>query len=138
MGQELEYTKKEYPRCFTIPDKKIVDGRITTGTYKLTGKIFMLLVSIIILTLIFARINKDNNSFTTFILIITNVFLIFIPLFYTMKVAYYKSLIYITTIIIFGTMGYGWGLFSILINLNPTRKKPLIKANSYKANNIKA
>jgi len=124
-GEEIEYIEKEYPIGFTIPDKKIVDGRKANRTYKITGKIFMLFVCIIILTLIFSRINKDNKSFTTIFLISIIGFMVTIPLFYTMKVSYYEYLIYFTTIVIFGTMGYGWGLFNVLINLNPTKKKPL-------------
>ena len=50
-------------------------------------------------------------------------FLMIIPLFYMMKTDFYMILIYIIILVIFGTMGYGWGLFSVIINLNPLKEK---------------
>ena len=41
-----------------------------------------------------------------------------------MKVSYYSILAYVIILIILGNMGYGWGLFGVMINLNPLKKRP--------------
>jgi hypothetical protein len=128
LGEEYIYSEKEYPANFTKDDKRIVNSRYSPNNSKITRKIIMLFVSIIILTLIFARISKDNRSYTTGIFIAIVAFLMAIPLVYIMKVSYYKYLIYFIFLVIFGSIGYGWGIFSIIMNLT-LKKKPIMNSN---------
>jgi len=128
LGQEYIYSEKEYPVNFTKDDKRIVNSRYSPNNSKISGKIIMLFVSIIILTLIFARISKDNRSYTTGFFIAIVAFLMMIPLVYIMKVSYYKYLIYFILLVIFGSIGYGWGIFSIIMNLT-LKKKPIMNSN---------
>jgi hypothetical protein len=130
-----EYKEKQYPRGFTMPDKKVVDSRYSPSLPRLTQKHVLLFISYIIILLIFSHIYRQNRAFTTFIGFITVLYLLSIPVFYLVKKQYYFFLIYLISIIIFGTMGYGWGLIGILISLNPLKpKKPLIKNNVVKTN----
>uniref|UniRef100_A0A6C0J6I7 Uncharacterized protein n=1 Tax=viral metagenome TaxID=1070528 RepID=A0A6C0J6I7_9ZZZZ len=128
LGQEYIYSEKEYPANFTKDDKRIVNSRYSPNNSKISGKIIMLFVSIIILTLIFARISKDNRSYTTGFFIVIVAFLMMIPLVYIMKVAYYEYLIYFILLVIFSSLGYGWGIFSIIMNLT-LKKKPIMNSN---------
>lgn len=128
LGQEYIYSEKEYPANFTKDDKRIVNSRYSPNNSKISGKIIMLFVSIIILTLIFARISKDNRSYTTGFFIAIVAFLMAIPLVYIMKVAYYEYLIYFILLVIFSSLGYGWGIFSIIMNLT-LKKKPIMNSN---------
>jgi hypothetical protein len=127
LGQEYIYSEKEYPANFTKDDKRIVNSRYSPNNSKISGKIIMLFVSIIILTLIFARISKDNRSYTTGFFIAIVAFLMAIPLVYIMKVAYYEYLIYFILLVIFSSLGYGWGIFSIIMNLT-LKKKPIMNS----------
>ena len=128
LGEEYIYDEKEYPANFTKDDKRIVNSRYSPNNSKISGKIIMLFVSIIILTLIFARISKDNRSYTIGFFIAIVAFLMAIPLIYVMKVSYYKYLMYFILLVIFGSLGYGWGIFSIIMNLT-LKKKPIMNSN---------
>ena len=121
------YGKKEYPRGFTSHDKKIVDGRYSPARPIFTKKQFLLLLSLVILVLIFSQILRKNKGYFAYSSFLVVLFLLAIPFFYMMKASYYSILAYIVIIIILGNMGYGWGLFSVMINLNPLKKKPKIK-----------
>ena len=121
------YGKKEYPRGFTSHDKKIVDGRYSPSNIRITKKHILLLLSTVILVLIFSQIVRKNKGYFAYSSFLVVLFLLAIPFFYMMKASYYSILAYIVIIIILGNMGYGWGLFSVMINLNPLKKKPKIK-----------
>ena len=56
--------------------------------------------------------------------------MITIPLFYTMKKIYYVLLLYTIIIVILGTLGYGWGVVGVIVNLNPLKKKTNEMKNS--------
>lgn len=118
------YGKKEYPRGFTSHDKKIADGRYSPARPIFTKKQFLLLLSLVILVLIFSQILRKKKGYFAYTSFIVVLFLVFIPFFYVMKVSYYSILAYVIIIIILGNMGYGWGLFSVMLNLNPLKKKP--------------
>lgn len=121
------YGKKEYPRGFTSHDKKIVDGRYSPSNIRITKKHILLLLSTIILVLIFSQILRKNKGYFAYSSFLVVLFLLGIPFFYMMKASYYSILAYVIIIIILGNMGYGWGLFSVMLNLNPL-KKPKVKA----------
>ena len=127
---EADYENKQYPRRFTMPDKKIVDSRYSGRIPLLTRKIIILFVCILILLLIFAKINNENKSYTTAFFTVLIFFMITIPLFYTMKKIYYVLLLYTIIIVILGTLGYGWGVVGVIVNLNPLKKKPNEMKNS--------
>jgi cellobiose-specific phosphotransferase system component IIC len=135
------YSEKEYPRGFTMPDKKIVDNRYSSSLPRFTQKHFLLLLSIIIVVLIFSDITKKDNSYLTGTVFGIILILLSIPFFYLMNKSYYLSLIYIIAVSILGSMGYGWGLMGALINLNPfTKAEKNPKSNNIKnpkSNNIK-
>tara|TARA_B100000676_G_C17828195_1_gene706374 strand:+ start:222 stop:752 length:531 start_codon:yes stop_codon:yes gene_type:complete len=118
------YGKKEYPRGFTSHDKKIVDGRYSPARPIFTKKQFLLLLSLVILVLIFSQILRKNKGYFAYSSFLVVLFLLAIPFFYMMKASYYSILAYVIIIIILGNMGYGWGLFSVILNLNPLKKKP--------------
>jgi hypothetical protein len=116
------YNKKEYPRGFTSQDKKVVDKRYSPSNPRFTNKHFMLFLSTVILVLIFSQILRKNKGYFAYSSFAVVLFLLSIPYFYTMKVSYYSILAYVIIIIILGNMGYGWGLFGVIINLNPLKK----------------
>lgn len=125
-----EYTEKDYPKGFTMADKKVVDSRYATSLPRITKKAVLLFICYMILILIFSHIYKLNRAFITLISFTIVFILLSIPFFYLMKKNYYSMLMYIIVIIIFGTMGYGWGFFGVLVNLNPLKpKKPNVKNN---------
>ena len=117
------YSKKKYPRGFTMEDKRIVNSRYSPNFERLDKKKILIIITIILATLMFSRISNTNKSYSTGVLILIVGFLLIIPLFYMMKVEYYQILIYIIIIVIFGTLGYGWGIVSVIINLNPLKEK---------------
>ena len=117
--RELDYNKKDYPDNLSMNDKKIVDSKQSRRLPKINKKIILLLFCIIILTLIFSRINNDNRSYTVGLTIAIISILIIIPFFYLMKADYYFIVGYIIIISIIGSMGYGWGIISVMININP-------------------
>lgn len=118
-----EYNNKQYPRGFTMNDKKIVDSRYSGRIPLLTRRILLLSFSILLLFLMFAKINNENKTYTTGFF--TSLVLMFmtIPLFYEVKKVYYVIILYAIVIILLGTMGYGWGIFGVIINLNPLKPK---------------
>lgn len=118
------YNKKEYPRGFTSQDKKVVDNRYSPSNPRFTKKQFLLILSTVILVLIFSQILRKNKGYFAYSSFAAVLFLLSIPYFYTMKVSYYSILAYVIILIILGNMGYGWGLFGVMINLNPLKKKP--------------
>ena len=118
------YNKKEYPRGFTSQDKKVVDKRYSPSNPRFTKKHFLLILSTVILVLIFSQILRKNKGYFAYSSFAVVLFLLSIPYFYTMKVSYYSILAYVIILIILGNMGYGWGLFGVMINLNPLKKKP--------------
>ena len=117
------YDDKKYPHGFTMEDKRIANSRYSPNFERLDRKKILILISIMILTLIFSKIANVNKTYTTGIVIFLVSFLILIPLFYMMKTRYYLILIYIIIIVIFGSLGHGWGLVSVIINLNPLQDK---------------
>ena len=127
---EADYENKQYPRRFTMPDKKIVDSRYSGRIPLLTRKIIILFFCMMILLLILGKINNDNKSYTTAFFTAVIFFMIVIPFFYTMKKVYYLILLYTIIIVILGTLGYGWGIFGVVVNLNPLKKKPNEMKNS--------
>ena len=130
-----EYTEKQYPRGFTMPDKKVADSRYAPSLPRLTQKHVLLFISYIIVLLIFSHIYRQNRSYTTFIGFITILYLLSIPVFYLVKKKYYFFLLYLISLIIFGTLGYGWGFLGVLISLNPLKpKKSVIKNNVVQTN----
>ena len=118
-----EYRDKQYPRGFTMNDKKIADSRYSGRLPLLTRKIIILFFSIIILLLMFAKINNINKTYTTGFFTIVLFFLMMIPIFYDVKKFYYVVLLYIIILTLLGTMGYGWGILGVIINLNPLKPK---------------
>ena len=125
-----EYKEKDYPRNFTMNDKKIVDKRYASSLPRITRKAALLFICFMILILIFSHIYRLNRAFITLISFSILFVLLSIPFFYLMKKSYYSSLIYLVLIVIFGTMGYGWGVLGVLVNLNPLKpKKPAVKNN---------
>ena len=70
-----------------------------------------------------AKINNENKTYTTGFF--TSVVLIFmtIPLFYEVKKVYYVIILYAIVLILLGTMGYGWGILGVIINMNPLKPK---------------
>ena len=117
------YDKKDYPKGFTMEDKRIANSRYSPNFERLDKKKILIIISILLATLMFSRISNTNKSYSTGVLILIVGFLLIIPLFYMMKVEFYQILIYIIIIVIFGTMGYGWGIVSVIINLNPLKEK---------------
>lgn len=136
--KDTNYEKDEnkYPRYpkFTMNDKKIINSRYSPSTTKISKKIIMLFLSIMVLTLIFAHINKENNDYLTVLGIIGVSGLMVVPFFYIMVKSYYMYVLYFIVIAILGMLGYGWGLFSVLLNLNPVNK---INIKNNIRNNIK-
>ena len=118
-----EYKEKQYPRGFTMPDKKVVDSRYAPSLPRLTQKHVLLFISYIIVLLIFSHIYRQNRAYTTFIGFLLVLYLLAVPVFYLMQKKYYVSIMYIIVVTIFGTMGYGWGLLGILVSLNPLKPK---------------
>ena len=118
-----EYTDKQYPGGFTMNDKKIVDSRYSGRIPLLTRRIFLLSFSMLLLFLMFAKINNENKTYTTGFF--TSLVLIFmtIPLFYEVKKVYYVIILYAIVLILLGTMGYGWGILGVIVNLNPLKPK---------------
>ena len=86
-------------------------------------------------------ITKKDNSYLTGTIFGIILILLSIPFFYLMNKSYYLTLIYIISVSILGSMGYGWGLVGALINLNPlTKAEKNPKSNNIKnikSNNIK-
>lgn len=117
------YNKKIYPKGFTMEDKRIANSRYSPNFDRLDRKKILIIICIILTALMFAKISNLNKSLTTGVLFMGVGFLMIIPLFYMMKTDFYMILIYIIILVIFGTMGYGWGLFSVIINLNPLKEK---------------
>jgi len=113
--------KDRYPRYpkFTMNDKKIINSRYSSVTTKITKKIIMLFICVMILTLILAQIYSDKNDYITIggIVIISGFMVV--PFLYIMVKSYYMYILYFIIILILGMMGYGWGIFSIMMNLNP-------------------
>lgn len=115
------YNKKNYPKGFTMEDKRIANSRYSPNFERLDKKKILIIISLMLATLMFARILNTNKTMTTSILLLMVGFLMIIPLFYMMKSDYYMILVYIIILVIFGTTGYGWGLVSVIINLNPLK-----------------
>lgn len=129
--EEIDYNDKQYPNKFTMDDKKIVDSRYSGRIPLLTRKIIILFLCSLILLLMYAKINNDNKSYTVAFFTLFIFFLMMVPFFYTMKKIYYVILMYIIVVVTLGTLGYGWGFFGVLVNLNPLKKKkPTEKKNS--------
>ena len=129
-----EYEEKDYPRGFTIPDKKIAESRYSPSLPRITQKEVLLFICYMICLLIFSQIYRQNRSYITLISFIIVIFMLSIPVFYLMMKNYYVFLMYIISILIFGSMGYGWGLLGVLMNLNPLKPKTQ-KKNNLLANN---
>ena len=55
------YDDKKYPRGFTMEDKRIANSRYSPNFERLDRKKILLIISIIILTLMFAKITNRNN-----------------------------------------------------------------------------
>jgi 4-amino-4-deoxy-L-arabinose transferase-like glycosyltransferase len=127
---EADYENKQYPKRFTMPDKKKVDSRYSGRIPLVTRKIILLFVCILILLLIFAKLNNDKKSYTLGFFTALLFILITIPFFFTMKKIYYILLLYFIVIVILGSMGYGWGLLGLIVNLNPIKAKPNEMKNS--------
>ena len=102
-----------------MKDKRIVDSRYSPRIPKLTRKVFMLFVCIVLLTLMFSKVNNENRSYTTGFFTILICFLVTLPIFYTMKVSFYTLLLYIIIIVLLGSLGYGWGIIGVVMNLDP-------------------
>ena len=130
-GDDNRYPR--YPK-FTINDKKIINSRYSPTTTKITKKIIMLFICVMILTLILAQIYSDKNDYITIggIVIISGFMVV--PFFYVMVKSYYMYILYFIIILILGMMGYGWGIFSIMMNLKPGN---IINNKSNNRNNLK-
>ena len=122
-GEQIIYNKKQYPRNTTLRDRKIIDSRHSKRLPLLTRKIFILGMSIILVLLIFSKMYNDNRSFLILYNSIFVFILLFIPVFYTMKKVYYFILLYIILFSILGGLGYGWGIFGLILTINPFKKK---------------
>lgn len=131
-----EYKEKQYPRGFTMPDKKVADSRYSPSLPRLTQKHVLLFISYMIILLIFSHIYRQNRAYTTFIGFLLVLFLLSVPVFYLMQKKYYVFMMYIIVVTIFGTLGYGWGLLGVLVSLNPLKpKKKTIPTNNSKSIN---
>lgn len=130
-SKEVNYNNKQYPKKFTMGDRRIVDSRYSGRIPLLTRKILILFICSIILLLMFSKLNNDNKSYVTAFFTMVTFFLILIPFFFTMKKVYYLLLLYFIILVVLGSLGYGWGLVGVLVNLNPLKKKnPNEKKNS--------
>ena len=129
--KEVDYNDKQYPKKFTMEERRIVDSRYSGRIPLLTRKILILFLSSMILLLMFSKINNDNKSYVTAFFTMVTFFLILVPFFFTMKKVYYLLLLYFIVLVVLGSLGYGWGLVGVLVNLNPLKKKtPNEKKNS--------
>lgn len=129
--KKVDYNDKQYPKKFTMEEKRIVDSRYSGRIPLLTRKILILFLSSMILLLMFSKINNDNKSYVTAFFTMVTFFLILVPFFFTMKKVYYLLLLYFIVLVVLGSLGYGWGLVGVLVNLNPLKKKtPNEKKNS--------
>ena len=130
-SMEIDYTNKQYPKKFTMSDRRIADSRYSGRIPLLTRKILILFLCSMILLLMFSKINNDNKSYLTAFFTMVIFFLILIPFFFTMKKVYYLLLLYFIVLVTLGSLGYGWGLLGVLVSLNPLKKKtPIEKKNS--------
>ena len=129
--KEVDYNNKQYPKKFTMEIRRIVDSRYSGRIPLLTRKILTLFLCSMILLLMFSKINNENKSYVTAFFTMVIFFLIIIPFFFTMKKVYYLLLLYFIVLVTLGSLGYGWGLIGVLVNLNPLKKKnPIEKKNS--------
>lgn len=119
--KQMNIQNNKYPRNpkFSMNNKKVIKSRYSPVTSKITRKIIMLFICSMILTLMMAQLNKDRDSYfvTTGIILIAGFMVV--PFFYVMVKSYYIYILYFIIITILGMLGYGWGLFSVLINITP-------------------
>lgn len=122
-SEEIIYDNKQYPRNVTMQDKRIIDSRHSKRLPLLTRKIMILFFCTILVLLMFAKINNENRTYLTFFFTIVVMILMIIPIFNTMKKNYYMILLYIIVLGMLGCLGYGWGIFSVILTLNPLKEK---------------
>lgn len=122
-NNEYVYSSKKYPHNFTQEDKRVANSRYSRRQALIGRKEIILMFCSLLLFLMFAKIGNDNNSYTNSFFTTLVMFMIMVPFFYTMKKIYYVILLYIIVIVLLGSLGYGWGILGVMINLNPLKKK---------------